>query len=446
MYDILIVGGGISGAVAAISAARLNMKVLLVERYGFLGGTLTACGTGPMMTFHAGDRQVIKGITGEIIDRLAAKGKSPGHIFDTTCYTYTVTPFDAESLKCELENMLIEAGGNILYHSFVSDVTLKDNRITDVTISGKSGSKKFSAKIFIDASGDADISRFAGLDTILGRPEDGKCQPTTLNMKLYNVDTQKVRKYIKENREDFPRMDTSKIDNAPRVSVGGYNITFAKAKKASEITFDREFLLFFETNNPGEVIVNTTRISNINPLKPEDLTAAEIEGRRQCGEVFNFLKKHIGGFENAKIAFTGPFLGVRGSVQIKGVYTVTGNDIVTCKKFKDTIAHGAYPIDIHPPEGADDSMFDTVKLQDGNFYNIPYRALIGDADNLITVGRCISATFEAQAAIRVSPIAGAIGHAGGVAAAVAAKNDANVTDINITEVQKLLREQNAFLQ
>lgn len=342
--------------------------------------------------------------------------------------------------------MLIEAGGNILYHSFVSDVTLKDNRITDVTISGKSGSKKFSAKIFIDASGDADISRFAGLDTILGRPEDGKCQPTTLNMKLYNVDTQKVRKYIKENREDFPRMDTSKIDNAPRVSVGGYNITFAKSKKASEITFDREFLLFFETNNPGEVIVNTTRISNINPLKPEDLTAAEIEGRRQCGEVFNFLKKHIGGFENAKIAFTGPFLGVRGSVQIKGVYTVTGNDIVTCKKFEDTIAHGAYPIDIHPPEGADDSMFDTVKLQDGNFYNIPYRALIGDADNLITVGRCISATFEAQAAIRVSPIAGAIGHAGGVAAAVAAKNDANVTDINITEVQKLLREQNAFLQ
>lgn len=107
---------------------------------------------------------------------------------------------------------------------------------------------------------------------------------------------------------------------------------------------------------------------------------------------------------------------------------------MTCKKFEDTIAHGAYPIDIHPPEGADDSMFDTVKLQHGHFYNIPYRALIGSADNLITVGRCISATFESQAAIRVSPIAGAIGHAGGVAAAVVVKSGKTVTEVNIAEV------------
>ena len=105
-YDIIVVGGGISGAIASIAAARLGSKVLIVEQRACLGGMLTTSGVGPMMTFHAGEKQVIQGITGELIDRLVAKGKSPGHIFDTTGYTYSVTPFDAEAMKFELEKML----------------------------------------------------------------------------------------------------------------------------------------------------------------------------------------------------------------------------------------------------------------------------------------------------------------------------------------------------
>lgn len=443
--DVLVVGGGISGSAAAISAARAGSDVLLIERYGYLGGTLTSNGTGPMMTFHAGDRQVVKGITGELIERLCKKNKSPGHLFDTTCYTYTVTPFDAEAMKRELEIMLLEAGGRILCHSFVCGVEKNEDSITAVTVCGKDGIKKISAKVFIDASGDADISRFAGLKTHLGRKEDGLCQPVTLNMKLYNVDIEKAREYIRNNPDDFPRMDVTKLDKAPRLSVGGYNNTFAHAIKVGEITFDREFLLYFETNNEGEVIVNTTRISSINPIKPEELTKAEIEGRRQCEEVFEFLKKRIPGFENARIAFTGPSIGVRGSAQIEGKYTITEMDIVSCKTFEDTIAHGAYPIDIHPPEGADDDMFNVVKLENGAYYSIPYRALICDMKNLITVGRCISATFEAQAAIRVSPIAGAIGHAGGAAASIAVKTGSDVQNVDIDGVKKLLIDQGAFI-
>ena len=443
--DILVVGGGISGCMAAISAARCGLDVLLVERYGFLGGTLTANGTGPMMTFHAGGRQVVKGITGELIDRLCKKGKSVGHIFDTTCYTYTVTPFDAEGMKVELEQMLLEAGGRVLYHSFVCGVRKEDTEISEVTVVGKDGFKTIQAKVYIDASGDADISRFAGLKTRLGRKEDGKCQPVTLNMKLYNVDIPKVRAYIKAHPEDFNRMDTQTVDNAPRLSVGGFDKTFAQAREIGEITFDREFLLFFETMNEGEVIVNTTRVSGINPLKPEELTLAEITGRKQSEEVYSFLRKRVPGFENARIAYTGPSIGVRGSVQIEGLYTINEMDIVTCKEFEDTIAHGAYPIDIHPPEGADDAMFDVVKLKPGDYYHIPYRALIGDIDNLITVGRCISATFEAQAAIRVSPIAGAIGHAGGAAAAVAIQEGSSLQEVDIEAVKSVLVEQGAFL-
>lgn len=444
--DILVVGGGISGCMAAISAARCGKDVLLVERYGFLGGTLVANGTGPMMTFHAGDKQVVKGITGELIDRLYNKGKSVGHIFDTTCYTYTVTPFDAEGMKAELEQMLTEAGGRILYHSFVCSVERDEREITKVMIAGKDGFKTIKAKVYVDASGDADISRFAGLKTHLGRKEDGKCQPLTLNMKLYNVDIPKVKAYIKAHPEDFGRMDTGLVDQASRLSVGGFDKTFAGAIRMGAITFDREFLLFFETNNPGEVIINTTRVSGINPLKPEELTLAEMEGRRQCEEVYQFLRSQIAGFENAVIAYTGPFIGVRGSVQIEGCYTINEMDIVSCKEFEDTVAHGAYPIDIHPPEGADEGMFDVVKLQPGDYYSIPYRALIGKMHNLITVGRCISATFEAQAAIRVSPIAGAIGHAGGVAAAVAVQQACNVQSVRIEGLRRILAEQGAFLE
>ncbi len=443
--EILVIGGGISGSCAAISAAREGRDVLLVERYGNLGGTLTSNGTGPMMTFHAGDRQVVKGITGELIDRLQKKGKSPGHLFDTTCYTYTVTPFDAEAMKTELETMLLEAGGRILFHSFVCGVEKEGDRITSVTVCGKDGIKKLSAKVYIDASGDADISRFGGLKTKLGRKQDGLCQPVTLNMKLYNVDIKKAREYIKNNPDDFPRMDVGKLDNASRLSVGGYNNTFAHAIKVGEITFDREFLLYFETNNEGEVIVNTTRISGINPIKPDELTKAEIEGRRQCAEVYEFVKKRIPGFENAKVAFTGPFIGVRGSAQIEGKYTITETDIVTCKTFEDAIAHGAYPIDIHPPEGADDDMFNVVKLEGGAYYSVPYRALIGEMQNLITVGRCISATFEAQAAIRVSPIAGAIGHGGGAAASAAVENGGDVQKVNIEKVKDILLKQGGFI-
>jgi len=197
--------------------------------------------------------------------------------------------------------MLLEAGGRVLYHSFVCGVERNEENITGVTVCGKDGMKKLTAKVYIDASGDADVSRFAGLPTRLGRKEDHKCQPVTLNMKLYNVDTEKVREYIRNNPEDFPRMDVSLIDNATRVSVGGYNTTFAKAIEDGEITFDREFLLFFETNNEGEVIVNTTRVSNINPLKPEELTKAEMAGRNLITEKYGYMMERTSPAEFAAI-------------------------------------------------------------------------------------------------------------------------------------------------
>ena len=444
-YDLVIVGGGISGSVAAIAAARMGEKVLIIEGTGFLGGALTSCGVGPMMTFHAGEKQVIKGITDELIERMKKVGKSQGHIIDSTTYTYTVTPFDSEGMKYELECMLLESGGEVLYHTMLTDVNVYEKKIESIEVCNKSGKSLLSAKVFIDATGDGDLAYLSGVPCKKGRESDGAAQPMTLKMKMRNVNMEEIKEYIKNNPENFTRIhrDVSLMDKVSRLSVIGFVKEFEEGKNNKEVSIKREDVLFFETNNPGEVIINTTRILGCDGTDAWSLTKAEIEGRKQCRELELFLKKRIKGFENAVVVSTGPSIGVRGSRQIQGIYTITAEDLLEQKTFQDVIAHSGYPIDIHSPDGEGTSH---GHLKWGEYYGIPYRSLVSEKiENLIVVGRCISATFEAQAAIRTTPTVGAIGHAGGIAAALASKNNKAVKDIDINELQENLLNQGAYL-
>lgn len=445
VYDVIVVGGGISGAMAAIGASRAGAKTLVVEQYGFLGGMLTAAGVGPMMTFHAGDEQVIQGTTGELIDRLEKKGQSPGHIYDTTGFTYTVTPFDVEGMKMELELMLTEAGGELLYHAMLASVETDGNIITSITICTKAGLSQLRAKVFIDATGDADLAMHAGVECTKGRESDGACQPMTMKMRMMNVDIQEVRDYIKKNPDEFPRLegDVNRIDKASRISIGGFVQSLAKGRAAGDFTFPREDILFFEANTRGEVIVNTTRILGYDANDPWSLSVAEMEGRKQALEVDRFLKKYIPGFGNSVLVYTGPQIGVRSSRQIKGRYTLTGMDIHSRKSFPDTIAHTGYPVDIHSPDGEGTAH---VKPEWGTFCNIPYRCLVNEqVGNLITVGRCISVDFEAQAAVRTTPTMGAVGQAGGIASALAVRDGIRIGDLDFEQLREELRHQGSFL-
>lgn len=447
-HELIIVGGGISGSIAAIAAARLGTKVLLIESNGCLGGMLTSAGVGPMMTFHAGKTQVIRGITGELIERLVKKEKSPGHIFDTTGYTYTVTPFDAEAMKFELENMLIDAGGEILYHTMLAEVQTTNNSIDKIRICNKDGLSWLKSDVYIDATGDADLAFMAGVPTVKGRPQDGLMQPMTMNLRMYNIDIAKVKDFIRNNPDEFPKLkgDTGIVDRSERLSIGGFTNILKKAINAGEISFQREDILFFETNTPGEVIINTSRITGLDPTKACDLSNAEIQGHAQTKELLDFLTKRIPGFRNAKLMYSGPNIGVRSSRQIKGEYTITIKDILNGTKFDDMIACNGYPIDVHSPTGINESYTEEGHLSWGEYYSIPYRSLISRyASNLITVGRAISGDFEAQAAFRTSPCAGAIGHAGGAAAALSVKNKANCLSINYNDLQEILIKQNTYL-
>ena len=203
-----------------------------------------------------------------------------------------------------------------------------------------------------------------------------------------------------------------------------------EARRNGEITFDRDVVLCFETNTPGEVIVNMTRVNGEDPVEVHAISRAEIEGRRQIWEVLAFLQKHIPGFENAHLSFSGPRIGARSSRRLVGRYTLTAKDVLNAVHFEDGIAACGYPIDIHSsdqPEG-DDSRF----LQYGEYYTIPYRCLINDTiPNLLAAGRNISCTFEAQASTRLSPCCGAVGQAAGAAAAISVKSEVLPTCINI---------------
>ena len=417
-YDIVIVGGGTSGTMAAIAAGRSGASVLLIEKNGYLGGVMTGAGVGPMMTFHAGNTQVIQGIMGEMVDRLVEQGYSPGHIDDSTGFTYSVTPFDAEGMKIIEETMVLESGCDILYHSMLAKVHSNNGEITSITLCNKHGLVDVIGRVYIDATGDADLSAWAGVPFSKGREVDGAMQPVTLMLRMNQVHIDEIKTYVAEHPEEFPRLNgnTEQVVKANRLSIAGFHKQFEAGKSKGTLSTDREDILLFETNTPGEVIFNTTRVLGCDGTDPLSLTQAEISGRRQAMEIADFVKKHVPGFANAKVVQTGPSIGVRGSRQIIGLYTLSSKDLLDGVFFDDVITIGGYPIDIHSPTGEGTEV---LTMDWGHQYQIPYRCLVNEKiHNLITVGRCISADFEAQAAIRVSPIIGAVGEAGGTAAAM----------------------------
>lgn len=446
LFDVVIAGGGVSGAIAAIAAGRSGAKTLVIEQSGYLGGSLTSCGVGPMMTFHAGEKQVIKGVMEEIVESMIARGYSPGHIKDTTQYINYLTPFNSEGLKIVLDDMLQDAGCEVLFHTFIGKVNRKDTRIHSITVCNKDGLNDVFGKIFIDATGDGDVASFAGAPMVKGRESDGAMQPMTMNMKYCNIDVDLIKEHIEKYADRFPRMvnNIELMKKTKRLSFAGFADEFKEAREQGELDIKREEVLCFETNTPGEFIVNTTRILEHDGTSALSLSEAERIGRKQCEQLDKFLRKYIPGFKDAILEFTGPSVGIRGSRQLVGIYTLNGQDVIERKNFDTVIAHSAYPIDIHNPKG--EGTESSFVSEHGTYYSIPYEVMVcKEVSNLLVTGRCVSASFEAQAAIRTTPTAGALGQASGIAGAMAAFADLDTRNVDIKELQNHLILQNAYL-
>ncbi|MDR1972163.1 MAG: FAD-dependent oxidoreductase [Treponema sp.] len=443
-YDIAVIGGGPAGSVAAIAAAREGAKTILVERFGCLGGMLTMAGTGPQMTFHAGNRQVIFGIPQEITERLQAQGFSPGHQKDAVGYCGTTTAFDPEGMKLVLETMAREAGVRLLYHTVYTDCTVEGEKIKSARLFSKAGFYDLEADYFIDASADADLAVGAGVGAVYGRETDNLAQPMTMNARVYNVDREKVLTYIETHPAEVYPHTPPDLRQYPRYGIQGAYSLVAQAKERGEFKVDRDMVLAFETNNRGEFIINMTRVIKRSALDPFDLTEAEIEGRRQVHETLRFLRTYIPGFEHCVLMGTGPVIGIRESRKINGVYKLSGGDLTGNVMFPDAIAMGGYPIDIHSPDG---EKTNHRFLRENSWYSIPYRCLITrELGNLIVTGRCISVTHEACAAVRVTPILMAISQGAGTAAAQGFKDQADLRHLNVEKLRALLKDRGVFLE
>lgn len=444
-YDVVVVGGGPAGSVAAIAAARHGAHVLLVEQYGYLGGMLTAGGVGPQMTYHAGDTQVVRGIAQEIVDRMVEAGMSPGHMTDFVGYASSVTPFDAEGLKVVLEQMALEAGVELLYHTIYTGCEVEDGSVRSLRLFSEGGFFTVRGRVVIDASADADVATDAGVPSCYGRPSDHLAQPMTMNLRVGGVDRDELIAYVQNERDDMlATVPFDELRVIPRSGVQGAYSKIRAARETGELTIDRDQVLCFETNTLGEYIVNMSRVVKESSVDPFGLTRAEVEGRRQAWEIFHFLQRHIPGFEQSHVVSTGPNIGVRESRKIEGAYTLTADDLIGNVMFDDAIAMGGYPIDVHSPDGAATTH---RFLKPGSWYSIPYRVTYApQVKNLLVAGRCVSATHEALAAIRVTPIVQAVAQAVGTAAALAATGNVPVSEVDVDALRSTLVADGAFLK
>lgn len=411
--DVVVVGGGPGGVGAALAASRGGAKTVLIERFGCLGGTWTSGILSAIMPYP-----FVKGYFDEVEQRLTEAG---GYKKDPN---WGGASYDSEIAKYVLEQMLIESGVRIYYFVQLSGVQVEGSRVKAIEVSSKEGRHRVEAQVFIDSSGDGDLSALAGVPSEVGRESDGAVQPMTMIFKMAGIDSEKGWKA----REEDP----------------GFEKAWRLAKERGEVSVPREDVLCGGLPREGQWHFNTTRVIGKDATKVRDISEAMIEARRQVQEVAAFMKKYIPGFENAYVLETAMHIGVRESRRIYCDYTVTAKDVIELTDFPDTIARGDWFIDIHSPTGEGT---ERIYPPEGQSYQIPYRSTTArGVDNLLVASRCIDSTHEAHAAIRITPQVFAIGQGVGTAAALVIEHQLPSTRaVDITELRLRLQKQGALV-
>lgn len=436
-WDVAVFGGGPAGAMAAIAAARGGARTLLVERYGFLGGQSVCSLVTPWMAFHSFERQVVAGIPQELVERLVAMGGCPGHLPDPLGVAATLTPFDTELAKLALLQMASESGVELLLYSFAFGVVRAGERLECVRVAHKGGEERIEARYFVDATGDADLAFHGGLELRSGRETDGLHQPLTAIFKVGGVDVEQLETHVREHPEQFVLEPRFRNGGMPVIAISGFFEEVQAARLAGKFPIARDRVLLFGLPRRGEVAVNTTRLQRVDPVDPRALSAAEVEAARQILTVQALLVERIPGFSKSYILQTPVQTGIRESRRLAGLYELTGADLARGADFHDSIARGAFPVDIHSPDRPGVDCEAGGRQPD---YGIPLRCLLPPAvSNLLVVGRALSATFEAHASARITPTAMATGQAAGTAVVCALPGRADLRALDPRPVRDRLR-------
>ena len=388
--DVLVVGAGSAGSTAAIAAARTGATTLLVDRFGFLGGTSTAV----LDTFYAfytpgaTPRKVVAGIPDDVVGRLTERGMAferPNTYGAGTGITY-----DPESLKRVWDELVFESGARTLLHAFVFGVRVDDGRVTEVDVATKSGVRRLRPRVIVDGSGDGDVCALAGAP--YEAPGDNVQSLSTV-FRIGNVDVARA--------EELPKQELWSLMRGARDS-GRYELTRIEGS-------------VHRTPHDGVMMALMTRVRKVDATDADQLSSAEREGRRQAHEYFRFLRDCVPGYEQAALLSTSPAIGVRESRRIIGEHVLTADEILAAARFDDQIARCGAPIEEH--HAGEDTRW--VYLEEGATYGIPFRALQPQGlDNVLVAGRCFSATHDAHASARSMGTCMAMGQAAGTAAAL----------------------------
>lgn len=419
-YDVIVVGSGSAGSSAAITAARIGARTLLIDRLGFMGGTSTAV----LDTFYAfytpgsEPRRVVGGIGWEVVERLTAEGiafERPNTYGAGTGVTY-----DQEALKLLWERLAEDAGVHLLLHTWVTGVEMAAGRITGIRLWNKGGERVIGADVVVDASGDGDVCAMAGV-AFENAQAMGRVQSLSTLFKLANVDVSRATAVPKAELWGLMREAVASGDyRLPRIEGSWHRTPFA-----------------------GVVLVHMTRIPNVDATDPEQLTRAEVDGRRQVREYARFLRDRVPGFEEAVVVATSPAIGVRESRRVHGDYRLTREDVLEARRFDDEVALCGAPIEDHNAGGDTEWRY----VAESGAYGIPYRTLLpAGLEGLLVAGRCFSATHDAHASARSMATCMAMGQAAGTAAALAVAAGSTPRAIGADVVRERLRADGALLE
>ncbi|WP_454616216.1 FAD-dependent oxidoreductase [Bradyrhizobium cenepequi] len=426
-YEVAVLGGGPAGIAAAVAAARAGRRTLLIERYGFLGGMGTAAGVTNFCGLHANvhgqAHRVVQGIASDLLSRIdRLNGLNKPHLI---LGKILAQAYDTAAYKIAADDLLASHKVDILFHALGAGVVMDDEqRIGALMVETKAGRQAVLANIFIDCSGDGDLAAWAGAPYEVGDVKGGMLYPSMM-FRLNGVDPEKAG----DAWRTIPTL-------------------MEKAEAAGTHKFPRKAAIVRPQRSPVEWRVNFTQLARedgtaVNGLEPDDLTRGEIDGRRQAIQAFEFLRT-VPGFENSYIVDLPPQLGIRETRRVVGGYKLSGEDVLGCASFEDSVGVNGWPIEAHV---AGDVIFKFPPIPESRGFNeLPYRMLVPErVDNLLIAGRCASMTHEGQSAARVSGACFAMGEAAGSAAALALSGNTKPRDIAIERLQQGLKEHGAFI-
>lgn len=447
-YDCCVIGGGTSGSIAGIASAKQKLKTIVIEKYSILGGTATAGLVTPMMPSYVDEMEIEKEINLELQkhgDRLYSPEYKELENYskeDRPEEPISLTWFDPDKLAVVLEKTLLKYDGEILYDGTLCDVLIEDKKIKYVIIMTSEGLIAIESKCFVDASGDALLSRLAGVEVYTG-DENNKNQPVSLRFELGGINLEKFYNYMISLGDDYCR---------PKLPYYTFMVTHQGRKQVLEpvlkraledgvITKDEYIWLqgFTIPSKPGHIAFNCPRIPiNNNSTDIFVRSNAYVVGREMIDRYYKFMKNYVKGFENSYISKVAIQLGVRESYRIKGKKELSFKDYINRKKSNDAIVKGDWWIDIHKDKHDVDEEY-TYKYKE--YYEIPYECMVtNEISNLIVAGRCISSDFRAQASLRIQHQCRSLGEVAGYACKYSIEKDVELNEVLGKELKNYMQK------